>query len=622
MTTTLTRTLTVAAGVFAPGHLGELTRYLPFELVDDVLAQTGSLQRRLRALPSRTGVYFVLALGLFPQIGYARVWAKLCVGLNGAGMVVPAVSEKALRELRRRLGAAPFKALFDVVAGPLAQPRTPGVCFAGMRTVAFDGLNSLKIPDTERNRCWIGRIWYRLAFAGYPTLRLMCLVETGTRGLLGAVIGGAIGTHGDRDEAHLARRLLRILGPGMLLLADRAFDSGPFLAEVHHTGAELLVRAGCSRKPPVLRHLPDGSYLSQLAGLPVRIIEAELTIRGSDGTAIGDHYRLITTLLDERRFPAARLIRLYHERWEIESAYLALRHTMLAGHVLRSQDRPGVEQEVWALLTLYQLVRTAMVEAVETLPGLDPDRASFTTALEAARDQLVTAPGIDPDPTTDADRLGTIGYAVLTTLLPARRLRYSNRNVKCSTSRYHARDDGRPALSTNIVAIDIAVHTPPLHPAPTASTEVRHPFRHRPPAPSKPSTPPVPTRRQLVTAILLSQPRRDWHGFELANKLQIKQHNLLTQLAEWTRLGFIHRTGAGTYALSDPPTNWLSNHLTQQLATCCPDAITTPDGGDEKPSKAQRLLQSEDEQPCTATSAVHTGPAPGTTRPPPAGHDH
>jgi hypothetical protein len=53
---------------------------------------------------------------------------------------------------------APFKALFDVIAGPLAQPKTPGVCFAGLRTVAFDGLNSLKIPDTERNRCWIGRI--------------------------------------------------------------------------------------------------------------------------------------------------------------------------------------------------------------------------------------------------------------------------------------------------------------------------------------------------------------------------------------------------------------------------------------------------------------------------------
>jgi hypothetical protein len=414
MTTTLTRTVTVAAGVFAPGHLGELTRYLPFELVDDVLAQTRTVQRRLRALPSRTGVYFVLALGLFPRIGYARVWAKLCAGLSGlagTGHVVPTVSEKALRELRRRLGPAPFKALFEVVAGPLAQPRTPGVCFAGMRTVAFDGINSLKIPDTDRNRCWIGRVWYRLAFAGYPTLRLMCLVETGTRGLLGAVIGGAIGKPGDRDEAHLARRLLRLLGPGMLLLADRAFDSTEFLTEVDRTGAKLLVRGGTSRKPPVLRHLSDGSYLSQLAGLPVRIIEASLAMRGADGTAVHDHYRLITTLLNDRQFPAERLIRLYHERWEIETAYLALRHTLLAGHVLRCGDRAGVEQEVWALLTLYQLLRTAMVEAVETRPGLDPDRASFTTALQAARDQLITAQGIDPDPTAagGADQLGVIG---------------------------------------------------------------------------------------------------------------------------------------------------------------------------------------------------------------------
>ncbi len=61
--------------------------------------------------------------------------------------------------------------------------------------------------------------------------------------------------------------------------------------------------------------------------------------------------------------------------------------------MLRSGDRPGVEQELWALLTLYQLLRMAMVTAVETRPGTNPDRASFTTALEAARDQLTAAAG-------------------------------------------------------------------------------------------------------------------------------------------------------------------------------------------------------------------------------------
>jgi hypothetical protein len=49
----------------------------------------------------------------------------------------------------------------------------------------------------------------------------MVLAETGTRGLLGATIGSAA----DRYEANLARRLLHLLRPGMLVLLDRAFDS-------------------------------------------------------------------------------------------------------------------------------------------------------------------------------------------------------------------------------------------------------------------------------------------------------------------------------------------------------------------------------------------------------------
>ncbi|WP_338678137.1 zinc-binding dehydrogenase [Streptomyces sp. SCSIO 30461] len=63
--------------VFAPGHLGELTQVLPVELIDAVLDETRSLQRRLRSLPSRVGVYFVLTLGLFEHLGARLVWTKL-----------------------------------------------------------------------------------------------------------------------------------------------------------------------------------------------------------------------------------------------------------------------------------------------------------------------------------------------------------------------------------------------------------------------------------------------------------------------------------------------------------------------------------------------------------------
>jgi hypothetical protein len=204
--------------------------------------------------------------------------------------------------------------------------------------------------------------------------------------------------------------------------------------------------------------------------------------------------------------------------------------------VLRSGDRPGLEQEIWALLTLYQLLRMAMVTAVESRPGTDPDRASFTTALEAARDQVTAAAGIYPD--DPCDLLGVIGRAVLATLLPARRPRYSARKIKNGTTRYIGRDDARPQIPTTIVAIEIAVHTPPL----------TGPRRHRGPQSAR-----RPTRRQQTTAIMNADPTRAWSGRELAKRLGIATRNMLTQLAEWTRQGFLTRTSAGNYALPDPP---------------------------------------------------------------------
>jgi hypothetical protein len=117
---------------------------------------------------------------------------------------------------------------------------------------------------------------------------------------------------------------------------------------------------------------------------------------------------------------------------EHEIAYLALRHTLLAGRVLRSGDRPGLEQEIWALLALYQAIRRAMVTAAETIPGTDPDRASFTIALETARDTVTAAAGVVTD---DASLTGRIGRAVLGGLLPPRRPRVSARKVKSPLSR-------------------------------------------------------------------------------------------------------------------------------------------------------------------------------------------
>ncbi|MGC4768470.1 transposase domain-containing protein, partial [Micromonospora sp. DT44] len=105
--------MTVAAGVFAPGHLGELTRLVPFEMVDDVLAMTRRTESRVRLLPARVVMYLLLAGCLFAELGYLQVWSKLTAGLSGLPLVVP--SGSALRQARQRLGSQPVRALFDVL---------------------------------------------------------------------------------------------------------------------------------------------------------------------------------------------------------------------------------------------------------------------------------------------------------------------------------------------------------------------------------------------------------------------------------------------------------------------------------------------------------------------------
>lgn len=447
---TITKTIKVAGGVFAAGHLGELTWQVPFELVDAVLEQTRATERRLRVLPSRVGMYFVLALGLFPGLGYEKVWAKLVAGLRGLCVGCP--SGKALRDLRRRLGAAPVKALFEVLAGPVAGPHTPGVRFGRYRTVAFDGCTSIKVADSDRNRSWLGKMRSALGVTGYPALELMTLVETGTRALLGAVFGPPA-----TGETDYARQLLALLGKDMLVLADRGFDAAEFLTELAGTGAQYLVRLRVTRRLPILARCEDGSFLSRIGGMTVRIITAQITVTCADGTHYAAGYRLATTLCDPRRYPARQLIALYHERWEHEIAYLALRHTLLAGRVLRSTDPAGLQQEMWALLTLYQALRRAMVTAIETRPGTDPDRASFTTALTTAQTLLTNASNVITD---HIDLVGDIGRAVLADLLPPRRPRTSARKIKSPLSRYNKKDPYRPERSTPITALAITIDDP------------------------------------------------------------------------------------------------------------------------------------------------------------------
>lgn len=421
----ITRSASVAEGPFAPGHLGELTQQVPFELVDEVVASTGRMQARVRDLPSRVVVYLLLAAGLFAELGYRQVWARLVAGLGGLPVAMP--SSSALSQARRRLGVAPLRALFTLVAGPAAGTAR----WRGLLVCAIDG-TSLFVPDSPANLARYGRQTGTHGGSGYPMLRLVAVVACGTRTVLDAVFG-PLGV----GEISMAPRLFGCLRPGMLLLADRNFAVADLIGRIASTGVDLLIRCKNGRALPPIRRLGDGSWHALLGGVTVRVIDAEITATLGRRKQHTGHYRLVTTLLDPHRHPAAEIVALYHQRWEIETTYLELKSTILGGRVLRARTPDGVDQEIYALLVTYQALRLCIGDATLGHPTANPDRAGFTIALHAARDQLIHAAGVLTD--TTIDLVGKIGHAVLTDLLPPRRTRICPRVVKRAISKHRAK---------------------------------------------------------------------------------------------------------------------------------------------------------------------------------------
>ncbi|XER99890.1 transposase [Streptomyces sp. S1D4-11] len=168
---------------------------------------------------------------------------------------------------------------------------------------------------------------------------------------------------------------------------------------------------------------------------PVEVSVLAYQLKDTAGGAAADDYRLVTNLLDARRYPARQLAALYRERWEIESVFAEIKtHQRGAGVVLSSKTPEGVRQQIWAHLLVHHALRELMLRTAATRQ-LDPDRVSFTETLRSARRSVTVTPGsFSPDLLVRALRM--LQQDLLERLLPVRRLRSQPRVVKRKMSNY------------------------------------------------------------------------------------------------------------------------------------------------------------------------------------------
>jgi hypothetical protein len=257
----------------------------------------------------------------------------------------------------------------------------------------------------------------------------VALAECGTHAFLAAEVGAWA-----EGEKTLANRLYQRLNPDELLTADRNFYSFEGWGLAIRTGAALLWRAPTGLGLPIVKVLPDGTYLSVLInpairgarrraaimatareiadtategesegegeGLDpaeahlVRVVEYDVPDRAGNGT--GELIVLLSTILDPTAARADELAAAYHQRWEEETGNDQLKtHLRGPGKILRSRLPELVHQEIWAWLLVHHALSALITRAAEAA-DLDPDRVSFTRALRITRRTTTGTAGFSP----------------------------------------------------------------------------------------------------------------------------------------------------------------------------------------------------------------------------------
>ena len=380
----------LSQGNTATEHLsfGVMALCYPMARVLEVVAACGCKEKRLRDLPTALVVYYVIALSLFPGVGYQSVLRWLLSGLQWLGSKPLRVATKqSLSTARQRLGAKPMQEIHSKLALPMREKSLPGSYFKDLLLVAIDG-STLALQDTAENSETFGRSSNQNGEGAWPLARFAALVECGTRLIFGAALDGY-----HTSEVILAQSLVSRLNAGMLCMADRLFLGYELWRQCAATGAQLLWRAKVSLLLKKIQSLPDGSYLAQW--LPksedkkgnkpiiVRVIEYRICqdpapINGSSP----DIYRLLTTILDPAIASASELAQLYPQRWKIEIAIKEGKTIKRNGTVtLRSKKPELVKQEFWGMILAHYLVRKMMAQAALDRKR-DPDELSYEGSIE------------------------------------------------------------------------------------------------------------------------------------------------------------------------------------------------------------------------------------------------
>ncbi len=400
-------------------------------------------------------VWFVLTLTIRRDLNYHKALNWMVSGFRWMQHLLPPsstiITDGAVSHARVKLGVEVFRTLFAKVAGSFTMLKAD---FYGLVTVTFDGTTGTT-PDTLSNTGRWGKPSSRKGTAAFPQMRIMTLMAVSVRGILDVAYAAYRGKK--TGERALMRTILeRQSRSALLFLLDAGLYAFDILYLIMHGGHDVIVKAPGTLTLRPLRRLPDGSFLTYVSGKLEDLTrpltptgrkhwtQEQLLVRAIRVQIPGYRPFFLVTSVLTPTIPAREIALHYHQRWDIEIAYDEIKThqcATLRGQsptTFRSKRADLVEQELYAMLIMYNLIRLLIAQAAES-QGKDPRYISFLDALQHIIDAT-------PIMTADSDEQREQTFAYLLIVIAdaeidrPRRHRINPRVVKVKMSKFHRKN--------------------------------------------------------------------------------------------------------------------------------------------------------------------------------------
>jgi hypothetical protein len=388
-----------------PASFDRFQSHIDRTWIEEALLATGTATVRRRRLPAEQVVWLVIGMALMRNESIERVVAMLDLALPSSKGDTTAKS--AIVQARQRLGEEPMAYLFGATADRWAHQSARRHQWRGLALYGVDGTTN-RVPDSSENWKAFGGQCGNGSRAGsaYPMVRVVALMS-----LRSHLIASWQFANYATGETTLAQDLWREMPEDSLLVADRNFLIANDLCAIEQGGGNRhwLTRAKSKTKVRRIKRLGRNEDLVEI------VLSPETRRRFPNippaWTARAIRYQrkgfppsmLLTSLLDSVAYPAAELIALYHERWELEIGYDEIKtHLLEREEAIRSRTPTGVRQELWGIGLAYNLVRLEMERAAAEA-GVSPSRISFVNSLALIRNAWLVwstaplAPGRIPE---------------------------------------------------------------------------------------------------------------------------------------------------------------------------------------------------------------------------------